>query len=153
MTERAVSTAVGYALILGIVMLLLSILLTGFGPLVTQQETAATHATLEVVGNDLAGDLESADRLATYTTGTVTLRTDLPDRVGGSAYTIDIQEIDPDANGKIVYAITLHSSDHDRFVTVNVAVRTPIDETAATSLRGGPLVIDYDDDTLVISHG
>lgn len=151
MADRAVSTAVSYALILGIVTLLLVVLTTGFAPLVESQQAGATHTTLEVFGNDVAGDIASADRLAVAagSNGTVALRTRLPDRVGGSPYEIEIDEAN-ETDDEQLYEITLTSIDHETSATVQVRTQTEIDVEAMDTLDGGHLEISFDGERLVI---
>lgn len=151
MPERAVSTALGFVLLLGIVALLLTGLLFAFGPFVTGQQHDSSHATLTVFAQDLAGDLESADRLAASAgeNGTVTLETALPNRVGDQPYTIDIVH----RQGPL-HELHLRSSDPDTSVSVTVRVTRPV-ETEPATLSGGPVTISYDgqQDRLVISDG
>lgn len=150
MADRAVSTVVSYVLILGIVALLLSTLTAGFAPLVTNQQEDAVRSTLEVLGNDIAGDIESADRLAVRAGGggAVELQTDLPTRVGGSQYVIEIAN----PSGESYYEIILLSPDHETRVTVRVRTDTPIDVGAIDVLDGGPLEISGDENGLVIDN-
>lgn len=147
MADRALSTVVSYVLTLGIVVLLLSSLIGVFGPLVTNQQDDAVRSNLVVFGNDLAGDLESADRLAGAAgdDGIVELRTRLPDRVGGNQYEIAVE---PAGGG---YEIQFRSQDLDAPVVVTVETNAAID-TQPESLDGGTLVISYESDTLVIRN-
>lgn len=140
MSDRAVSTVVSYVLTLGIITLLLTTLVGVFAPVVTSQQDDATRSTLEVIGNDIAGDLESADRLAGVVgDGEVELRTRLPDRIGGSTYEV---EIEPEGNS---YKILLQSDDLETPVTVSVVTDADV-ETDPDTLEGGILVITYDGD-------
>lgn len=150
MADRAVSTALSYALILGIVTLLLTGLTAGFAPLVSNQQVAGTHTTLEVLGNDVASDISSVDRLAVTagTDGTVVLRTRLPDRVGGSPYQIEIDETD----GERLYEITLRSPEYETSATVRVRTRAEIDVDAIDTLDGGNLEIATDGERLVVQR-
>lgn len=151
MTDRAVSTAVGYALVLGIVTLLTTGLVMGFAPLVTGQQADATHSTLEVLGNDLAGDVERVDSLATSagSDGTVVLRSRLPERVGGSTYHVEIDEVN-ETDGAYRYEIRLRSTDPETIATVGFRTRIEVDDDATGTLDGGPLEIVYDGDRLVV---
>lgn len=146
--DRAVSSVLTYALMLGVVAVLLSALTTGFAPLVGNQQSTAVQSTLEVVGNDVAGDLETADRLAAGAGGNVTVRvrTRLPDRVGGSGYEIDLRT----AGG--AYEVVLRSPDHDTSAFVRVRTRTDVDLAATGTLDGGDLVISLEGDSLVIRN-
>lgn len=145
--NRAVSTAVGYALALGIVTLLTVGLVMGFAPLVTGQQAEATHSTLEVLGNDLAGDIERVDHLAAASgsNGTVVLRSELPEQVGGSGYHIEIDETDENHR----YEIRLRSTDPETIATVGFRTQIELDDPTGT-LDGGPLEIRYDGDQLVV---
>lgn len=149
-SDRGVSTVVSYALILGIVALLLVTLMMAFAPLVSSQQSSAVHSTLEVVGNDLAGDVESVDRLAVAAgpNGTVVHRTRLPERIGGSPYRIAIDQ----PGGETHYELTLRSLDHDLDVTVTVRTRTEIDVAEVGTLDGGHLEIAYEEERLVVRN-
>ncbi|WP_311170737.1 DUF7266 family protein [Halobellus ordinarius] len=151
MTDRAVSTAMGYALVLGIVTLLTTGLVMGFAPLVTGQQADATHSTLEVLGNDLAGDVESVDHLAAAagSDGTVVLRSRLPERVGGSGYHIEIDEAN-ETDGNQRYEIRLRSTDPETIATVGFRTQIEVDDDATGTLDGGPLEITYDGERLVV---
>jgi hypothetical protein len=153
MADRAVSTAVSYALILGIVVLLLTGVTTGFAPLVMSQQADATHTTFEVIGNDVAGDIASADRLAVSAgpNGTVVLRTRLPDRVGGSRYYVDIAEQNKTTDEQL-YEITLTSVDHETSATVGLRTQTAIDTDEIDRLDGGSLEIALKHGTLVVNN-
>lgn len=148
MSERAVSTIISYVLTLGIVVLLLISLLGVFAPLVTGQQEDAVRSNLDVYGNDLAGDLESADRLldgASGENGTVELRTRLPERVGGSPYEIELEPVGDS------YRIALYSPEYETTVRVSVQTDAPI-ETQPSTLAGGTLLITEENDSLVVEN-
>lgn len=151
MSERALSTVVSYVLTLGIVVLLLTTLFGVFAPIVSGQQDEAVRANLDVFGNDLAGDLESADRLAASAGdgGIVELQTRLPERVAGETYEIEIEELSDDDG----YAIVLLSPDLEAPVRVTVKTDTPI-VTSPDTLEGGTLEIVYDpgDDELEVAN-
>lgn len=140
--DRGVSTAVSYVLILGIIALLGSSLFLAIGPFVAGQSDQTTRSSMGVVGNQLATDLQAADRLADAagTSGTVELRAELPERIGGSQYRISVTEI----AGEHRYEITLRSIDSDTVATVTIQTDRPVEETGA--IAGGPLTIEYDTD-------
>lgn len=153
MTDRAVSTVVSYVLVVGIVAILSTALVGGFAPFVTNQQQGAVHSTLETFGNDLAGDIDSVDRLAAGVgeNGTVVYRTRLPNQVGGSAYEIEIAQL----GGGTTYQITLRPFEVDTSVSVRVRTVTPVAErTGADALDGGNLriVYDVDADTVVVQN-
>ena len=148
MTDRGVSSVVSYVLVLGIVALLTSTLVVGFAPFVTNQQHETVHATLQVLGNDIAGDIQSADRLVTEAgdDGTVELRSRLPDRVGGSTYEIEVLN----RTGEIEHAgyhydIELRSAEPETTATVRVRTNQP--------LKGEPTVLDGGTLKIERSHG
>lgn len=147
MADRAVSAVVNYVTVLLIVSLLGSGLFITATDYVQAQQSAAIRAQFEDVGNDLAADLEHADRLTNATDGdaTVNLRSDLPDRVAGSTYRITIRD-----SGTLV----LESAEPD--VTVVVPFRTSATVTE-TTVNGGPLVVHAErvggDHSIEVRHG
>lgn len=152
MADRGVSTVVSYVLVLAIVAILSSSLIGAFGPFVTNQQQSTAQSTLEVFGNDIAGDIDSADRLSrdVGANGTVALRTRLPQQVGGSPYEIEIARTAGET-----YEITLRTDEFDASSIVVVRTRTPVAErTGADALDGGLLRIVYEpgSDRLVVRN-
>ncbi len=144
MDDRGISAVVSYVLVLGIVALLASALVTGFAPLVANQQHDSVHSTLEVFGNDIAGDINSADRLATKAgdDGTVELRTRLPDRVGGSPYEITFVNLTEEGeHSQYDYDIELRSSDPETTARVRVRSQRPL-EGESDVLDSGILKIE-----------
>lgn len=89
---RGQSIPQSYTLGLAITLVLMTGLLTAGGDFVRDHQEQAARTELEVIGQQLAGDIETADRLATTTTSdaVVTVRRSLPDEVAGSQYTIEL---------------------------------------------------------------
>ena len=139
MSNRALSTVVGYALALGIVALLTSALFVTMAGFVDHQREDTARVTLEVVGNELASDLETADRLSNAgdRAETVELETDLPTHVVGSSYSIAVNESGEDR---------VKLTTHDPVVTVSIPYRTST-SVDGTTVTGGQLVIEYDPDS------
>lgn len=135
--RRATSTALGYALALGISAILISGLLIAGGGLMESQRDQSARTELRVVGQTLADDLSSAARLADCPSCELTLRTDLPDRVAGQAYQIRVNET-PETN---VYRLVLTATASDTTTDVRLRTRVPVEETTVV---GGSLVIEYD---------
>lgn len=150
MDNRAVSTVVSYAMILGIVTLLTAALILSMGGHVENEQERTIRSTLEVVGNDVAADVDAADRIALVgdRPETLELSISLPDRVAGSPYKIEISETADDGR----YEIGLRSTHPEVSVTVTVRTRTAIE---TTTVDGGDLTIAYDTerDTLVVHDG
>lgn len=157
MRERGVSTVVSYVLTLAIVSILTTTLLASFAPFVTDQQQDAAQSTLSVLGNDVAGDVATVDRLATRAGDpeTVTFRTRLPDRVGGSRYEITIENTTADGGPPYDYEIRLRIHDFEASAIVHLRTRTPVEERPRPdALDGGPLRVVYDTttDRLVIKN-
>jgi hypothetical protein len=95
--DRAVSTAVTWALTLLITTLLLTGLLIATGAQIQDRSESVTRTELSVVGQRLAADLTSADRLAATGASRVRLRTALPDRVASGPYRISLRAPSGDA--------------------------------------------------------
>ncbi|ELZ31409.1 hypothetical protein C474_08907 [Halogeometricum pallidum JCM 14848] len=136
MRDRASTTALNYVMLLGIVAILVSTLVVGVGDLVIDQQERGVRSQLDVVGNRLAADVAAVDGVARQTDGTVRLRSDLPDRVVGSPYTVTVEQTGSDS-----YRLTLRSSTPDVVVHVPFRSTTPV---AEGTVRGGPVDVGYD---------
>lgn len=145
MAERAVSTALNYVLLLGILSILLSVIVVGATDYVEQQREDTVRSELTVQGNRLAADLATIDSLAA-TADTVRVRASLAEQVGRSNYRLRITEASPDDT----YRLTLVSTDPGVGVTVQVRTSRSI-ETGTYS--GGDLWLSYDPatDTLEVT--
>ena len=157
--DRGVSSALGYVLTLGISAVLISGLLLAGGNFTEVQREEVTHSELEVVGQRLALHVASADRAAMTVgpDGHLSVRTDLPDRVAGTGYRIEITEVSPPGDGQGSYAILLSTRTPDITVSVTVRTTTPLN---GTSVDGGPVRIVYRDldgdgdaNALEVTHG
>lgn len=136
--ERAVASTLSYALTLSITTILLVGVLAGAGSLVDGQQDRAIESGLVVQGERLAADLMTVDRLSrTGSAERVEVRTDLPLRVAGENYRVEITE---DGEGNDV--IGLHSDAID--VTVDFTVERGI---VAERLTGGAVTIEFNDGT------
>lgn len=144
MTDRAVSVAVNYVLTLTIATLLLSGLAVTAGGLIEAQSEEAIRSELDVLGQQLAANIESADRLATVAKGNtaeVRIESALPTRVAGSGYTIDV------AGDTIV----LRTTDPEVSVSVQFTVSDGTAVETERTVRGGNVLIERDgDDRLVV---
>ena len=141
--DRAVSVTVGYVLTLAISTLLLSGLFVAGGSFVETQRERAAQGELTVVGERIAADLGTVDRLAADTASGGDLTVDrpltLPDRVSGTGYRIRIAA--SDTRGTIV----LESDGTD--ATVEVPFRTSEDVGVRNAtVDGGNLRIWWDSD-------
>jgi hypothetical protein len=91
--SRGVSTALGYVLNLGVAAILVTTLMLSAGTLVDDQRRVAVETELEVVGERVAADLASADRLARASDGgSVRYVVDVPTRVAGTTFEVQVNE-------------------------------------------------------------
>lgn len=147
-SDRGITTAFNYVLLLGITTLLLSTLIVGVSGLVSNQQTDAIHAEFKVYGNQLASDISTASYLGSrIDDGTVELTSDLPQRVVGNQYTITV------SNSTTPPELTLETDHPDVIVTVSFHIDSGIKYVEEGSLNGGPIEITYnaDSNTTVLS--
>ena len=137
MADRGVSTALGYVLGLAIITVMISGLFVATGEIVTDEREEAARSELRVLGNRLAADVTTVDRLALSAgDAQASLTRDLPETVAGSSYRIALEH---DGGGPA--AIELTTDDPEVSVTVSVMNGTPIVNSTA---NGGELVVGYD---------
>ena len=130
--RRGVSTAVGYVLTLSVATILISGLLVGLGGFVEDQRAGTARDELRVIGQQVAGDLSSADRLARVGSPIeVRIRRGLPDSVTGASYRIEVTDGDP-------VSVELSTENPDVFVSLGIHLDTPVVDS---TLGGGDLVI------------
>jgi len=142
--SRGLSTAVGYVLNVAVITLLLSVLLFAGGGLVEDQRERVADAELSVVGERLASDLTSADRLVGPETTDVTVRSQLPRGVAGDSYRITVRDGYP--NGTTL--LRLRADPLSRPVTVPVVLDADVADAPVT-VRGGNVrirMVDPDGD-------
>src|SRR6056297_3327165 len=140
--RRGVSVTVGYVLMLAVAGLLLGVLVTAGGGLLEGQSKQVVDDELTVVGSQLAANIHEADRLAqvahadantTAATGRVALDVDLPRRVAGTGYRIEIRN----------ETISLLTSNPTLNVTVSYP-ETTVPVEIDGQLNGGDLRIVYE---------
>jgi hypothetical protein len=113
--------------------LLISVLILAAGGLVEDQRERVADAELSVVGERLASDLQSADRLASSPDATtVVVRSQLPARVAGESYEIHVE-----SNGDL----QLTTDGPGEPVRVPVPLSRSVSDT---TVSGGDVVIEFD---------
>ncbi len=141
---RSATTSLNYALLLVIVTLLVAGLLVGVSGFVESQQERAIRSQLDTVGNQLASDIGTANRLVERANGdSVRLRTEIPRSVGGSHYRVEITDLSGNRS-----RLELYSS--DPAVRTTVVVRSSVDLRGTVS--GGQVVIEYESNELVVSN-
>lgn len=139
--DRGVSTALGYVLTLGITALLISGLLIGVTGVVDDRRTQTDRATMEIVGQRIAANLMSADRLAETDPEQLVVAVDLPNRLSQSGYTVEV-------NGS-AEQLTLRVDGGRASATVSFVTTTTVRDG---TVRGGDLRIVLTTDELEVQR-
>ncbi|GAA0198433.1 hypothetical protein ACFFQF_15180 [Haladaptatus pallidirubidus] len=126
--DRGVSVTVNYALNLVVATLLIAGLLTATGGMVEDQRRDAVRTELQVIGQRLSADVQTADRLVQTGGTTVAIESSLPERVAGVPYSVTVEP------GVFV----LETSRPRVTVRVSFVTTTTVEETA---ISGGSMTI------------
>lgn len=133
--DRGVSTALGYVLSLAVASVVVVGLLAAAGGFVGDQRERAVRTEFDVLGQRVAADLATVDRLARAGgNASVTVESELPRTVAGTQYQVRVVG---DPSGATVI---MHSSDPEVTVRVPVTNRTAV---APANVTGGPLELTY----------
>jgi hypothetical protein len=137
-TRRAVTSTLSYVITLGIATVLVTGLLIAGGQFVGDQRKEVIRTEMRVVGQQVAADIQRADRLvqAGQATGspTVELTQQYPQRVTGSSYEIHL--VPNGGNSHVALNSTLQSVT----VRVNVTNETSLVESRS---NGGTVRVVY----------
>ncbi len=143
--NRSQALALDYVIGLGVAMVLTMGLLIAGGGFIGEQREAAARTQLEVVGQQIAADLEAADRLAVSAgnMGTIRLNRQIPETIAGSQYRVELVEIsDP--------YLELRTAQPDTTVKVEFVNSTAI---TGSNAGGGLISIRYTSGTLTLESG
>lgn len=144
MTDRGVSTALGYVLTLTVATLLVTGLLFAGSNYVGDQREKAIRSELRVVGEQVAADLAAADQLAQASgTKQLTVRRSLPATVAGAGYTLEV-------NGGGNPHLVLQTSDPEITVEIDLVLDTGL---TGTTVTGGEIQIAYSGGNLEVRNG
>jgi len=135
--DRAVSTVVGFVLILGVASLLVTGLLVATGDFVDNQRQETIRDEMEVLGQQLAADIAASDRMVRAGGTTVRTERPLPERITGVTYQINVTS----SGGGLT---TIQLSTQDPSVSAEVSVRTTTPVASGTTVNGGDVEIVYD---------
>ncbi|MDS0259173.1 hypothetical protein NDI56_07180 [Haloarcula sp. S1CR25-12] len=134
---RAVSTTLGYVLSLAIATLLITGLIIAGGSYVETQRDQVIRDELTVVGQQLAADIERADRLVragdTDSPVVVSVNQTFSNSVTGSTYTVGLDQSRS--------SVVLNTSRPEVSVRVGVTTETDLSDSAVS---GGTIRISYD---------
>lgn len=137
MTDRALSTSFSYVLTLGITTLLATVLIIAGGQFVSDQRERTVETDLQVIGEQLAADIEQVDRVVSANSSavdTIGKNQSLPDAVAGERYRIEIMD------GPNV-ALRLWTDSPSETAIIPVHNQTAI---ASDTINGGDVTITYD---------
>jgi hypothetical protein len=143
--QRSQALALDYVLGLGIAMILTVGLLVAGGGFMSEQRDAAAQTQLEVVGQQVAAQIEAADRLvaAAGSAGTVRLERAVPETIAGSEYRISLVETaDP----------YLELRTTPRNTTARIEF-TNVTSMTDGSVGGGPVAVSYTNGSLTLESG
>lgn len=130
---RGASITLNYVLAIGIVTLLITGLVTGATGTLDSQRQQATHAQLDAIGNTLASELASADRLSRRGAD-VTLTSRQPATVVGGGYDVTLLTGGDCPDPGVDTCLRLDSQTQDVSVVVPVGNESPV---SLTRLDGG----------------
>lgn len=136
--DRALATALGYVLTLGITAILVSGLLVAGGTFVEDQREDVIETELEAVGEQIASHINAADRLNQSGVGTtyVNITQPFPADVTGTTYRITLEErADP--------VLRLESNRPTITTEIGLTNTTAVGQSTAS---GGSVLIQYDPD-------
>lgn len=148
-SDRGVTMAVTHVLAIGISAALLAVLLAGAGAVLEAETERAAERSLETVGQELAGEIEAADRLADAEGDETVARVDAPRTVARTGYSVEGRN---DCNGAAGDAGCLRLSAHAVDATVLVPVSTAADLEPST-VPGGPIEIGVEDGRVALEGG
>ena len=131
---RAVSTTLSYVLSLAIATLLITGLIIAGGTYVDSQREQVIRDELTVTGQQIASDIERADRLVRAGDSGVTVRTNqsFSNTVTGAPYRVTLNDT--------ADTVVLNTTSPDVTVRVGLAVETDL---ADSSVLGGDLQVRY----------
>lgn len=148
--DRGQSVSINYTLSLVIVTLLISGLFMAMSDFLDNEREHVTRSELEVLGNRIAADIATTDRLArtTRTDAQVEVRTNIPTEVAGSQFGVTITSSSP--AGIDHYDVEIQLKAPVVGVSKNVSTRTST-EVVGSTLNGGRYEVVYDGSTLEVT--
>lgn len=156
MTDRGISIALSYVLVTSITVILVGGLIIAGSTFVEDQRDNVVEEELQVIGNQLAGNLEQIDRMVAAsnasfpntdkTPDAAAVNETFPTQVSGSSYTIQLGD-----GGSDPPRLVLTAAQVDVSVEVVLRVDVAVENDAAAT--GGEVEAYYDesDEELVIT--
>ena len=141
-TDRGTSITITHVLTIGITTLLIAALLTSSGTLLETETERSAESSLETIGERLAGEIESVDRMATNDE-TVNVTADHPRTVANSRYNIELLDKDKCRDAELLndstendcLRLTASNADAEVYVPVAIDNLEPNDSAFGGSLE------------------
>jgi len=130
--DRAVSVTVDYVLVLGITTILITGLLVAVTGVVDDRRAQTAESALDVIGERIAANLMSADRLAQTDPASTVVEEQLPEQISERGYSVRVEGSSPPQQ------LVLTVDGDENSVVVQFATETPV---ADSVVRGGNLRI------------
>lgn len=145
--ERGQSIAINYTFSLIIVSVLMSGLFIAMSGFLDNERENVTRSEFDVLGNRIAADIATVDRLALTTSGDadVRVRTEIPPTVAGTEYEVTITSTP--VSGAFEVEIELRAQDVS--IVKNVSTRTRLPVTTST-FGGGAFEVSSDGSTIEV---
>lgn len=136
--DRGTSTVLAYVLALGVTAILIGGLIVGGSGFVDTQRENIAETELQIAGQQLASNIESADRLTADDISELSISRSLRRNVATGSYQISIEER-PESNQS--YELVLQTSAPSVTVSVRFRSETPV---RTGTVNGGDVLITYD---------
>lgn len=142
MDDRAVSSAVSFALALAIITTLVTLMMYSGSGIVDNQQEQLQKQVLHQSAEKVAAGIISLDKLESGSERTI----ETPSSVAGQRYTITIESTG--STGLYEITATTNSVTVTTFVSTQTSIDTPV------TVNGGEILITHDEssDTLVVSN-
>ena len=152
-TDRGTSITITHVLTIGITTLLIAVLLTSSGTLLETETERSARSSLETIGERLAGEIESVDRMAA---DDATVTANHPRTVANSRYSIELLDKDKCRDAELLDDSTendcLHLTASNADVEVYVPVAIDNLEHGQPPVSGGSLEISKESGTITIER-
>lgn len=155
--DRGVSVALSHVLTMGITAVLIAGLLMGASAMLDGQSERGAERSLETIGERVASEVASVDRLAQGGADSAQLRVEHPSEVSGVTYSIEVQDgrqcSPPEAPllEGVEKCLILSAPGARTTTRVPVVVKSGID--TGTSVQGGEMRIIYEDNEIRLQSG
>lgn len=144
---RGVSSPLAYAFVLAITGVLVVGLVTGAGTLVQNEVESGSFNQMEVTGNLIGAQIASAEKVTSDSTERFVLETNAPDRITGTQYLVEINEIDDTT----IEVVVIHPRT-EQVVEYPIRVSNSDNIDTDVRVRGGDIVVVKDGDNITLEN-